>query len=300
MPNLLSQLMNQVSSGRGDQSGVTNFLLATQLRKEEQKKRRIQQFGNDLLGHVESGAPMDAKTVYGLIRQHDISPEDATAALKFLKDSQAWDIALRERNKKISDIVGAEGGFQPGATVGEATTLGQGIGTGTLEKLVARPEAKKPKITKGAPYIDERGVRVVPFYDEQGDLVRKVELGKIKQEEKAPPVSDKNAPFTIAKELRSLTHDRDGVPRESVPTNDIVALDEKAKNYGMEIVRVRVPQIKNKGLFGIDMLSPDKNASVIYVLVKKGTSNDDLRRIVKEQLVSAYEYTPEEVNKIIQ
>ena len=57
------------------------------------------------------------------------------------------------------------------------------------------------------------------------------------------------------------------MPRGAVPTNDIEALDQKAQNYGMEVVRVRVPQIKNKGLFGIDLLAPDRDANVIYVLV---------------------------------
>ena len=165
-------------------------------------------------------------------------------------------------------------------------------------------EAKELKAAPGAPAKYPQGdwwrspAGDIKFYDKGEDVPRGWE--RVPSREQVPPresVYEKTIAIKALDTLRSYTHDvKTGKLLDVPDVTGISALNETLGKEGKEVVGIRMPSTKRKWA-GIDWLKKDLAGQMVYVIVEEGGDATDAE--VKDALVSAYGYTPEEADAVI-
>ena len=138
----------------------------------------------------------------------------------------------------------------------------------------------------------------IKFFDKGEDVPKGWE--RVPSREQVAPretVYEKTIAIKALDTLRSYTHDAETGKLLDVPdVTGIGALNETLGKEGKEVVGIRMPSTKRKWL-GIDWLKKDLAGQMIYVIVEEGGDATDAE--VRDALVSAYGYTPEEADAVI-
>jgi len=150
--------------------------------------------------------------------------------------------------------------------------------------------AKAPeKLIKGAVFT-ENGKRIVPWYNEQGDLIKKTEVSKVKEEPPKPPTPTEirmtakdvaNAEETILTNL-----DNESVKGQIglfnqyakkpycylMPEKEVrkwKGIDWLAKDVGGEVGKIKLPKIKGKQVYAKDVWDTAQQHGITYEEVLK-------------------------------
>lgn len=122
-------------------------------------RKRIKAFGSDLLGMVQNPEmELDGNTVMSLVHKHELRPEEAQYAVGLLKESQAWDAAVRARKAaqtKLGDVIGPQG-VNLDATAEQLNQFGP-RGAGVLTPMLTPGKRNLQVLKPGEIYVDEAG-----------------------------------------------------------------------------------------------------------------------------------------------